>query len=100
MPIKIILIYIGAIILCSCSHRTLSVQKIITKTKIPAIGEQIRQFRLIKGISQEELAKAVKISQNSLSLIEDGLATPIFNKITAIEDFLEVEIIRDSGIHK
>ena len=56
-----------------------------------AIGHQIREQRLLKGISQQELADAVGVTQNSLSLIEDGLATPIHTKLIAIQDYLEVE---------
>jgi ribosome-binding protein aMBF1 (putative translation factor) len=79
-------------LLISCSNSKLTTMSY----KIPSLGEQIRQYRLYKGISQEDLAKAIQISQNSLSLIEDGLATPLHNKITAIEAFLEVELVRDA----
>lgn len=56
-----------------------------------SIGFQIREQRILKGISQQELADAVEITQNGLSLIEDGLATPIHTKLIAIQDFLGVE---------
>ena len=56
-----------------------------------SIGLQIREERLARGISQQELANAVGISQNGLSLIEDGLATPIHTKIIAIQNYFGVE---------
>ena len=56
-----------------------------------SIGEQIRTARINKGISQAELAAEVKLSQNSLSLIEDGMATPIHDKILAIEAYLDAD---------
>lgn len=56
-----------------------------------SIGLQIREERLARGISQQELADAVGISQNGLSLIEDGLATPIHTKIIAIQNYFGVE---------
>ena len=60
-----------------------------------SIGFQIREQRILKGISQQELADAVEITQNGLSLIEDGLATPIHTKLIAIQDYLDVEFIID-----
>ena len=56
------------------------------------MGEVIRKQRIVKGITQEELAKAINISQNSLSLIEDGLATPIHYKIKKIEALLDISL--------
>ncbi len=88
---KIITVLSISFLLLSCNQNNFP-NKI---SKIPPLGEQIRQYRLHKGISQEDLAKAIQISQNALSLIEDGLATPLHNKITAIEAFLEVELVRD-----
>ena len=56
------------------------------------IGELIRKERISKGLTQEELARAINISQNSLSLIEDGLATPIHYKIKEIEYLLDISL--------
>lgn len=55
------------------------------------IGAQIREARLQQGVSQQELADAVGVTQNGLSLIEDGLATPIHTKLIAIQNYLEVQ---------
>jgi ribosome-binding protein aMBF1 (putative translation factor) len=58
-----------------------------------SLGEIIRKQRMIKGMTQEELAIAVNMSQNSLSLIEDGYATPILHKMEAFESILGIQLI-------
>ncbi len=55
------------------------------------VGSQIRKERLERGLSQQDLADSVNITQNSLSLIEDGLATPIHTKLIDIQNFLDVK---------
>lgn len=55
------------------------------------IGAQIREERLLQGVSQQDLADAVGVTQNGLSLIEDGLATPIHTKLIAIQNYLNVK---------
>lgn len=62
------------------------------------IGEKIRTERIKRGMTQAELSKAVGLSQNSLSLIEDGLATPIEHKIEAIENYLQLDLIKIDSI--
>lgn len=57
-----------------------------------AVGEQIRQARLKKGISQAEMATALGISQNAVSLIEDGFAAPIHTRHKEIEDYLQIDL--------
>lgn len=66
------------------------------KQQLPSIGEQIRRERLKQNISQIQLATAISMNVSSLSLIEDGLATPIKEKIEAIESHLNVHFIWDS----
>ena len=66
---------------------------ILSKEQYRSIGEQIRKERIRKGMTQQQLAEAVSLSQNALSLIEDGLATPIQHKIIAIEEYLGIELI-------
>lgn len=93
---------------CSCvflisfnacqSHKSAEKSAVLTNEQYRSIGEQIRKERIIKGLTQKELADAVSISQNALSLIEDGLATPIHQKIVAIEEYLGVELIRDARL--
>lgn len=63
---------------------------------LPQIGEQIRTERLKQNISQIQLAEAIDMEISSLSLIEDGLATPIKEKIKAIEEHLNTTFVWDS----
>ena len=72
------------LILISCSNTDPN------SSVLHKIGEQIRAARIEKGISQEELANAIEMTQSSLSLIEDGLATPVQEKLVAIETYLGV----------
>ena len=55
-----------------------------------SIGSQIREQRLVRGMTQLDLADSVGITQNGLSLIEDGLATPIHTKLILIQNFFDV----------
>jgi transcriptional regulator with XRE-family HTH domain len=50
-------------------------------------GEKIRQFRTIKGFSQEYVGQKLGVSQNVISNIETGI------KISNIEDLLKLSII-------
>lgn len=63
------------------------------------IGKQIREERLAQGLSQQQLADAVGMTQSSLSLIEDGLATPIHTKIIAIQEHLHMQFEFDGPYH-
>lgn len=60
-----------------------------------SIGTQIRAARLEQGLSQATLADSVSISQSSLSLIEDGMASPIATKLVDIEAFLQTTFVID-----
>jgi len=56
------------------------------------LGEQIRLERQRRAWSQEELAEGLGISLESLRLIEEGRATPIYEKLEEIEAFLGIKI--------
>lgn len=90
-----LLIFTSILLICSCfgcAEADTSTNDRLLKN---SIGQQIRAQRLAKGISQRQLADEIGITQNGLSLIEDGLATPIHDKLIAIETFLEVEFNLD-----
>jgi transcriptional regulator with XRE-family HTH domain len=89
MKKNILLLSIGLILLFSCQSNTAKLSPSFYKS----IGGQIRTIRLEQGMSQQALADSVGITQNALSLIEDGLATPIHTKLIAIENFFEVTFI-------
>ncbi|WP_264791576.1 helix-turn-helix domain-containing protein [Aureispira anguillae] len=85
---RIFLLVFGMYVLMACSG---SSKGTTDRDFYQDIGGQIREQRLNKGISQQDLADAVGITQNGLSLIEDGLATPIHTKLIAIQDYLDVK---------
>lgn len=78
-------------ILLFVSCKTALVQPVVTK--MPSLGEQIRYVRISKGLSQKELADAVKLSIEVLRLVEDGLATPLPSKVAAIQEYLDIELV-------
>lgn len=57
-----------------------------------AVGERIRAARLERQMSQSQLATAVGMSQDALSLVEDGLASPVPEKLGELEKVLGVEL--------
>lgn len=86
-------IFIFFILLCSFSCNFQSVE---SKSTIKHIGMMIRDERLQQGISQKNLAEAVGLDLNTLSLIEDGLAVPVPEKVNVISAYLGKEFALDS----
>jgi predicted transcriptional regulator len=58
-----------------------------------SIGTQIKKQRIKKGYSVKELANAVKMSEQSLLLVEKGLATPIYSKLISLQELLNAEFV-------
>jgi len=85
----LLLFLIISIVFCSCS----SARKINFLNKLPDLGIQIKEQRKQKGYSIKELAAAVKMSEQSLRLIEKGQATPIYPKLISIQEFLNAEFV-------
>ena len=54
------------------------------------VGEKIQKYRLKRGLTQEQLAEKVGISQKYLSRIEQGYHNPRFDMITRISSALSV----------
>lgn len=55
-------------------------------------GRNVKKYRLMKGMTQEELADKATISIDFLSLIERGKNAPSFRNIEKIAVALEVEL--------
>lgn len=51
-----------------------------------------KQLRLAKGYTQEELAKALKISRSRVGMYETGARKPDFETLELIADFFNVDI--------
>mgnify|MGYP002801776163 CR=1 FL=1 len=61
-----------------------------------SIGEKLRELRQKKGLSQEELAKAVQVSQPWISQIERGtkiLTVPLAKELASFFQCSVVELI-------
>jgi len=56
-----------------------------------SIGEKIKHMRQAQGISQENIAHALKYSQTTISRIESGLADYDKEMITALKKYMEIE---------
>lgn len=57
------------------------------------IGARIRQAREAKGLTQQALAKAVRVSRPAVSQWEDGTSTPRPKKLPSIAEALDVDPI-------
>jgi transcriptional regulator with XRE-family HTH domain len=53
-------------------------------------GENLRQARLVKGLSQESLADAAGLHRNEISLIERGAVEPRLSTVIILARGLEV----------
>lgn len=56
------------------------------------IGEKIRQFRIIKHISQEELGKVLNLNKQAVSRIEKGIRRVSHVELMKIAEFLKEPI--------
>jgi transcriptional regulator with XRE-family HTH domain len=52
------------------------------------IGNKIRQFRVMKHYSQEQLSKVVELNKQSISRIENGLRRVSHSELSKIAEFL------------
>jgi DNA-binding XRE family transcriptional regulator len=68
-------------------------KKSLAVKEVSHVGLQIKNKRISMGYSLDELAKAVSISKENLELIEKGMATPIYYKLIAIQEFLGAEFV-------
>jgi len=74
----------------------LKLQEVANQGKYPSIGKQIMTARNQKGISEEELAKAIGLSKNNIISIENNRVVPTRDVITDLQKVLESEIIIDA----
>ena len=52
----------------------------------------VKEKRIKKGVSQKELAKSIKVSRQSIYLIEKGLITPKLGLAFRIAEFFRLKI--------
>jgi len=56
------------------------------------VGNKIKEFRTLKGMTQAELAEAVDMHEKQISRIEAGVHFPTFDNFVKILEILEVEM--------
>ena len=56
------------------------------------LGNRLKQVRILKGISQEELALKIDTTQKQIWKIEQGLTDPTFCRLNAIALVFEMDI--------
>lgn len=62
----------------------------MTNSTIKLISENIKKYRLQKGLTQEKLSELCGISTDYLSEIERGVKTPSLKRFVLIVEKLEV----------
>ena len=56
------------------------------------IGNRLKEFRNIKGMTQAELAESVNMHEKQISRIETGVHFPTFDNFVKILECLDVEL--------
>jgi transcriptional regulator with XRE-family HTH domain len=56
------------------------------------IAEMLLEYRAAEGITQEELAKRIKINRSDLSKLESGSANPTLKTLKKIASVLRVKL--------
>lgn len=64
------------------------------------VGKRIKQLREEKGLTQEELAKIVHLSQQSIDHYEKGRAKPSLETIQLMADYFNVSLDYIAGRDK
>lgn len=57
------------------------------------LGKNIRKFRKQKGFTQEELSLSLDLDNSYIGKVENAQLNITIDKIIAIADFLEIEVI-------
>ena len=63
------------------------------------LQNKVEEFRKRKGLNQEEFAKAIRVSRQTVSSIENGRYNPSLDLAFIISDFFE-KPIEDIFIHE
>jgi len=63
------------------------------------VGKKIREIRIEKGLSQEELSEKIDISPRHMCTIENGNSLPSLETFIKITQVLDIDINNFFGIH-
>lgn len=64
------------------------------------IGDKIRTYRTMKGLSQENVAELLGISLNSFSKIERGETDVSFSRLEQVADVLQIRVNDIVGLNE
>jgi len=64
----------------------------LTKGRGRDVKNRVEELRKEKGLSQEEFAKAIRVSRQTVSSIETGKYNPSLELAFAIADFFQMTI--------
>lgn len=56
-------------------------------------GQRLRQIRLMRQITQQDLANRTRLSVGYISNLERGISAPSFGAIEVLANILEVEVV-------
>ena len=62
-----------------------------TNESLKEFGERIKHFRLIRGLTQVELAESAGVDRKTISRIENSRFSPSLVNVFAIAEALDVE---------
>ncbi len=58
------------------------------------VGKNIKKLRMIKHLTQQQLAEKIYLSTDFVSLIERGERAPSFESLQKIADVLDVKVAK------
>ena len=56
------------------------------------LGTRIKYLRKLDGVTQQQLAAALRISKSSISMYENGQREPDFETLEALADYFNVDM--------
>ena len=56
------------------------------------VGEKIKQFRVMRGLTQHDLAEKIGLTEKQISKIETGVHYPQFENFVKILDVLNIDM--------
>lgn len=66
----------------------------MTNSTVNLLRKNIKEFRISKNFTQEELSEKAGISSDYLSEIERGKRTPSLKRLILIADALDIEVYK------
>jgi len=65
-----------------------------TRISVASLGEQVRQFRHMRGLTLEALAGLANVSSGAISQLERGMGNPSFTTLVQLAHALDIPVTR------